>query len=118
MEIARYIQLPQFISLITKGLFIPKTSLFEDELEGLASVMFNSDGQGIAPKMENDWAKEWIYTSCWYKSTGESMAMWNLYGSNAESLMIKTTTAKLQGLIEHSKKIQIISLSLKFCFVL
>ncbi|EGQ7940931.1 DUF2971 domain-containing protein [Vibrio vulnificus] len=104
MEIARYIQLPQFISLITKGLFIPKTSLFEDELEGLASVMFNSDGEGIAPKMENDWAKEWIYTSCWYKSTGESMAMWNLYGSNAESLMIKTTTTKLQNLIENTKK--------------
>ena len=104
MEIARYIQLPQFISLITQGLFVPKTSLFEDELEGLASVMFNNEGQGIAPKMENDWAKEWIYTSCWYKATGESMAMWNLYGSNSESLMVKTTTLKLQQLIENSNK--------------
>ncbi len=114
MEIARYIQLPQFISLITKGLFIPKTSLFEDELEGLASVMFNYHEQGIAPKMENDWAKEWIYTSCWYKSTGESMAMWNLYGSNAESLMIKTTTLKLKSLIEHSKKFKTYPCRLNF----
>lgn len=104
MEIARYIQLPQFISLITQGLFIPKTALFEDELEGLASVMFNCEDRGVASKMENDWAKEWIYTSCWYKATGESMAMWSLYGSNSESLMIKTTTCKLKQLFENSEE--------------
>ncbi|MCL6272309.1 hypothetical protein M3P05_20545, partial [Sansalvadorimonas sp. 2012CJ34-2] len=64
VKIARYIQLPQFIYMLSRGFFIPKTSLFEDELEGLASVMFNYDEVGPAPKMENDWAKEWIYTSC------------------------------------------------------
>lgn len=104
MRIARYIQLPQFIYMISKGLYVPKTSLFEDELEGLASVMFNCYYEGPGPKMENDWAKEWIYTSCWYKSTDESMAMWNLYGTNNESLMIQTTTDKLAEAVKSSKK--------------
>jgi len=105
MEIARYIQLPQFISLLSSGLFIPKTSLFEDELEGLTSLMNSYYADvGVAPKMENDWAKEWIYTSCWYKSTGESVAMWKLYGSNSESIMIKTTTNKLKKILLSSKK--------------
>ncbi|KZZ47511.1 hypothetical protein A3759_18290 [Thalassolituus sp. HI0120] len=104
MRIARYLQLPQFIYLISNGLFIPKTTLFDDELEGLASVMYNRWDEGPAPKMENDWAKEWIYTSCWYKSTDESMAMWNLYGTNNESLMVQTTTDKLACALKKSKK--------------
>ncbi|WP_372872682.1 DUF2971 domain-containing protein [Shewanella sp.] len=104
MKIARYIQLPQFVYMLSEGLFIPKTSLFEDELEGLASVIFNRYDEGPAPKMENDWAKEWIYTSCWYKSTEESMAMWNLYGTNNESLMVQSTTDKLASALSSSKK--------------
>ncbi|HHB1596973.1 TPA: hypothetical protein ACN976_005214 [Vibrio campbellii] len=40
--------------------------------------------------------REWLYVSCWHKSTYECSAMWELYGSDNNSVCIFTTKEKLR----------------------
>ena len=101
IEISRYMPMPQFVSMLCNGMFIPKATLFDDPIEGLARLMF----EGIpSEKDQIEWAKEWTYVSCWYKSFEESMAMWNIYGKYSEAIAIHTTTKRLIDHIEQDKQ--------------
>lgn len=92
VEITRYMPMPHFVGLLSQGMFVPKATLFDDEWEGLSRLMY----EGLpSDKQEIDWAKEWIYISCWYQSHKESMAMWNIYGKYSEAIAIHTSTDKL-----------------------
>jgi len=88
IEITRYMPMPQFIGLLSQGMFIPKATLFDDELEGVSRLWYEGS---LSEKQEIDWAKEWTYISCWYKSFEESMAMWSIYGKYSEAIAIHTS---------------------------
>jgi hypothetical protein len=49
-------------------------------------------------------AREWVYVSCWYKSTEECPAMWDLYGGK-NSVCIFTTEEKLRRVTLHNQDI-------------
>jgi len=103
IEITRYMPMPQFIGLLSQGMFIPKATLFNDELEGISRLWYEGN---LSEKQEIDWAKEWTYISCWYKSFEESMAMWSIYGKYSEAIAIHTSTKKLIDLINQDSKLK------------
>ena len=98
VEITRYMSMPQFVAFLSQGLFIPKATMFDDDWEGLARMFYYEESP--TAKQNIDWAKEWTYISCWYKSFEESMAMWHIYGKYTEAIAVHTSTAKLMEVID------------------
>jgi hypothetical protein len=93
--LTRYVGFSRFLAMIELGLFVPKASLFEDQLEGV--IQFTS--VATAPKSvsasELIALREWIYVSCWYDDHHESHAMWQIYGNSHESVAVQTTATEL-----------------------
>lgn len=68
----------------------------------------------FGPQLKNDAvdffykAREWVYVSCWYKSTEECPAMWDLYGGK-NSVCIFTTEEKLRKTTLHNQNVSNLS---------
>lgn len=90
--LTRYISLTKLLSVLEHGLFIPKATLFEDELEGIL-YYFNekSNNNHVISKESIRACMDWIYISCWHLEEHECHAMWKIYGSSSESVAIQTT---------------------------
>lgn len=57
----------------------------------------------IGDSKSTEWAKQWIYASCWHKDNEESQAMWKLYGKDKTSVAIETTLSELVNIYESYK---------------
>ena len=57
----------------------------------------------IGNSKSTEWAKQWIYASCWHKDNEESQAMWKLYGKDKTSVAIETTLSELVNIYESYK---------------
>ena len=93
--LTRYLSLSKLVAMLELGLFIPRASLFEDQLEGL--LQFTSTTTAPTSVSFNDLKalRNWMYVSCWYDDQHESHAMWQIYGNSHESVAIQTTTHSL-----------------------
>lgn len=54
--------------------------------------------------------REWLYVSCWHKSTYECSAMWSLYGADKNSVCIFTTEEKLRSQIQTGSDANVVML--------
>ncbi len=70
VEITRYMSMPQFVAFLSQGLFIPKATMFDDDREGLARMLYIEER---TTKHEIDWAKEWTYISASLRSYPKSL---------------------------------------------
>lgn len=135
-SITHYMPFAYFISILCKGLFVPKVSVFDDYWEGRIHFYdeylhemknvesFNASRQRLIdagiplpntqeepmmpPERIDDsksveWAKQWIYVSCWHKDNEESQAMWKVYGEDKTSVAIETTSSELVKIYESYK---------------
>jgi hypothetical protein len=109
-KFSRFIPFDKFIDFMTKGLFIPNATLFEDNSEGYVLLkegflkikknelqktgIFNCfpeyDGDVTSKSELIEHYKSQTFVSCWYNETHESIAMWKYYGANPNSVMITT----------------------------
>jgi hypothetical protein len=92
--LTRYMSLTKLLSFLEFGLFIPKATLFEDELEGV--LYYFGEDKTINHIISRDSIRscmDWIYISCWHLDEVESHAMWKIYGASSESVAIRTTEA-------------------------
>ncbi len=98
MIIRRYVNFEKFVYLLKEGLFCPKSSLLEDQWEGLiapSAEMIEATGINNYAK-----AREWIYLSCWHMEPDESYAMWKIYGEHEFSVCVETSSTKIDALFE------------------
>ena len=98
MTVRRYMSFEKFVYLLKTGLLCPKSSLFEDQWEGLISL--RNDWINEDWKSNFSIAREWIYVSCWHVGTDESYAMWKIYGEHPYSVCIETTEDKLVEIVK------------------
>ncbi len=98
MIIRRYINFEKFVYLLKEGLFCPKSSLLEDQWEGLIAP----SAEMIKATSINNFAKarEWIYLSCWHTEPDESYAMWKIYGEHEFSVCVETSSTKIDELFK------------------
>jgi hypothetical protein len=93
--LTRYLSLSKFAAMLELGLFIPRASLFEDQLEGVLQFTSDATAPGSVACSDLKNLRDWIYVSCWYDDHHESHAMWQIYGNSHESVAIQTTTHDL-----------------------
>lgn len=98
MIIRRYINFEKFVYLLKEGLFCPKSSLFEDQWEGLIAP----PAEWIDDNYIKNFAKarEWVYISCWHMEPDESYAMWKIYGEHQFSVCVETSSTKIDALFQ------------------
>lgn len=99
-RLTRYCSFSRFVSFLTDGVFLAKSSSFEDPWEG---HVFH--GVMAEPKNKKNLAafvadrKQYIYVSCWHASEHESYAMWRIYGQS-DAVAIHTDGGKLRALLK------------------
>lgn len=98
--IRRYMNFEKYVYLLNDGLFCPKSSLFEDQWEGLISQPDKQNDKNYIERFAK--AREWVYVSCWHMETAESYAMWKIYGEHQYAICIETTTDKLERLLQNN----------------
>ncbi|MFC3912848.1 DUF2971 domain-containing protein [Pseudaeromonas sharmana] len=92
--LTRYISLTKLLAFLEHGLFIPKATLFDDELEGVLYYFGEKKPTNhIISRESIRSCMDWIYISCWHLDETESHAMWKIYGASSESVAIQTTEA-------------------------
>jgi hypothetical protein len=112
----RYMDFAGFVNLLERrSLWFSRPDQFEDPLEGtytdaeldhLRSLDANNmapglpvaDGYLMGPK----YMRTTAYVSCWRAGTGESLAMWDLYGKGSGIVAVKTTVGRLKQAIAES----------------
>jgi hypothetical protein len=97
----KYLDLAKFIALLQKeSLHFCRGDKFADPFEGSyplsALDAFESGSSGYSAEA---W-KKFVAVTCWHNSDTESDAMWRLYTSNKQGVVIKTTWKKLESAIE------------------
>ncbi|QOW10595.1 hypothetical protein Q73A0000_09525 [Kaistella flava (ex Peng et al. 2021)] len=123
-QIARYIDLSKFLSLIqSKTIFFNKLSNFEDKYEGTLTPLSLDDLENairsckstnsyllsnpsidtenyykkriIAEKKMYKLSRETVYVSCWNKIENESYALWKIYAGLNQGIMIKSNVERI-----------------------
>ena len=56
-------------------------------------------------KSDLDVYRESTYISCWNRASSMSIAMWDMYGGGTESVAVRSTTHKLQAVIQVNSKL-------------
>jgi hypothetical protein len=93
--LTRYLSFSKLVAMLELGLFIPRASLFDDQLEGLLQFTSTATAPTSVSSSDLKILRDWMYVSCWYDDQHESHAMWQIYGNSHESLAIQTTTHDL-----------------------
>jgi len=96
LTITRYTGFTGFLSTIENGLFLPKATLFKDELEGILPYFQDTDENHVISREDIRSCMEWIYISCWHTEPHECHAMWQIYGATTEAVAIQTTEIELR----------------------
>lgn len=89
--LTRYSSFTKFASALAHGLFLPKATLFEDELEGVLLYFNDASTNHVISRGDIRKCLEWIYVSCWHAEPEESHAMWRIYGQSNEAVAMQTT---------------------------
>ena len=94
--LTRYTSFTWLVSTIEHGLFLPKATLFKDELEGVLPYFREVDARHVISRDEIRACMDWIYVSCWHSEPHECHAMWQIYGPSKEAIAIQTTELELR----------------------
>jgi hypothetical protein len=94
--LTRYCSFTKFASALAHGLFVPKATLFKDELEGVLLYFNDASTNQVIPRETIRKCLEWVYVSCWHAEPQESHAMWRIYGESNEAVAFQTTERKLR----------------------
>jgi hypothetical protein len=104
MDFAKFVDL-----LESKALFFSRLDSLGDPREGLLTVKeldgLSGRSDGMAQSIEK--SRSLSFVNCWHRGTGESMAMWDLYGASACGVAIKTTMKSLKVAIDSSPLISL-----------
>lgn len=89
----RYMPLVALIRLLqTKTLYLARSDLFEDTLEGQFGFSVIADHIGLSQRPQFtrmvDALKADCFLSCWYLAESESVAMWEKYGREPSSIAL------------------------------
>ncbi len=108
VKLWRYMDFTKYVSLLVeKQMFFSRADKFDDPYEGAtshANKPLRKIAYGDIPIPEeafkqasefNEWARQWVYISCWHMNKHESAAMWKLYAKTDEAVAVQTTYAKL-----------------------
>jgi hypothetical protein len=110
----RYMDYDRVVEMIEgEEIHFHRSDSFSDPLEGSVprAVRDMSDKTYDEVAEDNDNAKETLrsaferirkvtFLNCWHLNTGESMAMWRLYGKSNKTVAIKSTVGRLSRAIE------------------
>jgi len=116
----RYLTFNRFLETLDKGLFIPKASLFNDRWEAMVYWMHEylqeretnirlKDSHVSTPndfcipdtyKRIRQGMKE-VYVSCWNGTDYECVAMWKLYGTDGNAVMLETNAKELTNAFDN-----------------
>lgn len=117
----RYMDLTKLLSILEdKTLFFTRSDGFEDDYEG-SLPKENFEEQKAQRVLEHSFAKPWAisdgeYTknlnryfgiSCWHNNPVESAAMWKLYLSSGDGIVIKSTVKRLKDCISDDHNVYI-----------
>lgn len=123
-EVARYLDINKFLSLISTGkLFFARIDKMEDKFEGTLPVMNKKSIENWywsqnKTKIQNDASvqeeidahfhmfekfKKFCSVSCWNKYDSETYALWKVYSSVKEGIMIKSTIEKLVSAFKNTE---------------
>lgn len=91
----RYMPLVALIRLLqTKTLYLARSDLFEDALEGQFGFTVMADHVGLSNRPQwtklVDALKAECFLSCWYLAESDTFAMWEIYGREPSSIAIAT----------------------------
>ncbi len=110
----RYMDVAKFVAmLVDSTLFVSRADLLGDPFEGSIpgpeararhkskfDALVNATGLRRAlmrgGETRYEWARTWLYVSCWHMNPYESAAMWKLYAQSGDALAIRV---KLNSLI-------------------
>ena len=105
----RYMSFEEFVSILkTESLSYTRAYKFEDTFEGVIPQPIRDAYKRAlrrhAPeahipgvlKIIDVWRKH-VMCNCWHQSEEESKVMWDNYGSNSDSVAIKTTMSKMKN---------------------
>lgn len=102
--LTRYSSFTKLVSTIEQGLFIPKATLFQDDLEGVLPYFREENNKNnVISREEIRACMDWVYISCWHSEQHECHAMWQVYGISNEAVAIQTTESALLGAYLESK---------------
>lgn len=99
-KLTKYCSFSRYVSFLSSGVFLAKSSLFEDPWEGhiFHAVTAKPDNvEDIAAFVAD--RKQYIYVSCWHAAEHESYAMWRIYGQK-DAVAIHTDGEKLKTLVQ------------------
>lgn len=106
MILRRYIDLPKFVDLLySRTLYLRRADGFPDRFEGALTPAMRSAMDEAYKSGKTDKNADYFYrrcrlgnfVSCWTIGSGDSMALWQLYGGLRTCLAITTTVKKLIG---------------------
>lgn len=105
----RYMDLPKLLDLLHhRALYFRRADGFSDRLEGalfpsLRALMDKAHASGHSNQSADDFyrrARLANYVSCWTLSGKDSMALWQLYGGIANSVVVTSTLPRLKSTAE------------------
>lgn len=112
--ISRYFAFLDFVQLLEKpALWFAKTATFEDPLEGTytdaelrhfdifleAAAMPGQTRPSNHFPHSTEMMRNTTFVNCWRAGTGESMAMWDIYGKGPGTVAVRSTVALLKAAV-------------------
>lgn len=110
LKLWRYMDLAKLVSLLeTKAVWLARADTFRDKHEGRfpdemraltekAYKSLPSDDPSPVKNAEDfqDYLLKNTFISCWHKNIDENMAMWEIYGRDANAIAVQTTVRRIR----------------------
>jgi hypothetical protein len=102
--VRRYLDLPKFLDLLrSQHLYLPRADGFPDRFEGaltpaIRTALDEAHQSGQISYGANEFyqrARQGNFVSCWNLGAKDNMALWQLYGGAATSVVVTSTIDKL-----------------------
>lgn len=99
-KLTRYCSFSRYVSFLSGGIFLAKSSSFEDPWEGHVyhRVKAEPENQENLAAFVAD-RKQYMYVSCWHASEHENYTMWRIYGKQ-DAVAIHTDWERLKPILK------------------
>lgn len=110
LRLWRYLDLAKLVSILdTKAIWLARADTFRDKHEGRfpdemrtliekAYASFPADDPSPVKDAEDfqDYLLKNTFLSCWHKNIDENMAMWEIYGRDANAVAVQTNVGRIK----------------------
>lgn len=102
--VRRYLDLPKFLDLLrSQSLYLCRADRFSDRFEGaltpaVRAAVNEAQRDGHIPYGADEFyqrARQGNFVNCWNLGAKDNMALWQLYGGAANSIVVTSTVEKL-----------------------